>query len=303
MADSKPAVPHNFGEKYFNSKHHSNIEVTLKDGKKIKVNSMILVLNSPYFEELVEKRNLKTIEMDEFDAKVCKDFLKSLYTGKFETIDKENFRQVSKLSYTLQVGWMKEKCLQYFNWLVNAVPNNNAVEDDEFLLGEAIEAKSFDKDRQYLDALAVKKTSNHCIQDVVQTEKMLEDLTNISIDQLDFFIRLANKCNRKVENQQLCCNTHGYEYHKMEYSTVIVEKVTEHLTKLEKIDSKTRYILETLDFSGITEKFKTQRLHSNGYQDRFKMAASKLFQGLLNLKEISNDDMKMTLKHYMSLGN
>ena len=300
MADSKPAVPHNFGEKYFNSKHHSNIEIILKDGKKIKVNSMILALNSPYFEELVEKKNLKTIEMDEFDEKVCKDFLKSLYTGKFETIDKNNFRQVSKLSYTLQVGWMKDKCLQYFNGLINAAPNNNMADNDEFLLEEAVEAKSFDKDRQYLDALAAKKTSRNCIQDVVQTEKMLEDLTDISIDQLDFFIRLANKCNRKIANQQLRCNIHGSEYHRKEYSTIIVEKVTEHLTKLEKIDSKTRYILENLDFSGITQRFKTQYGNS---QDQFKMAASKLFQGLLNLKEISNDDMKMTLKHYMSLGN
>ena len=302
MANSKPAVPHNFGEKYFNSKHHSNIEIILKDGKKIKVNSMILALNSPYFEELVEKKNLKTIEMDEFDEKVCKDFLKSLYTGKFDTIDKNNFRQVSKLSYTLQVGWMKDKCLQYFNGLVN----NNAVDNDEFLLGEAIEAKSFDKDRQYLDALAVKKTNmnNHCLQDVVQTETMLNDLTALSIDQLDFFIRLANKCGRLIVNQQQYCNVHrSYEYPQKEYGTILVQKVTEHLTKLEKIDGKTRYVLETLEFSGITQKFKDQGFQYDGYQDPFKMAASKLFQGLLNLKEISNDDMKMTLKHYMSLGN
>ena len=300
MAKPTPVVPHNFGEKYVDSKHHSNIEVVLKDGKKIKVNSMIMAVNSPYLEEIIEKKNLKTIEMDEFDAAVCKRFLKSLYTGDFGTLDKDIFRHASKLSYTFQVTWIQQKCLEYFSTLMNAAPNKVSVDDDEkFLMEEAIAAKAFDKDGKYLDALAQKKTSIKCNQEILRIKKMLEDLRTLPLDQLDFFIRLANKSNRYVPNQAFTCNTHGYENIKKEYSTIIVEQVTAHLEKQEKMDAKTRYVLENLDFSGITSKFnKTQ-----GYQDIFKAAASKLFQSLLNLKEISNDDMKMTLKHYMSLGN
>ena len=300
MAKPTPVVPHNFGEKYFDSKHHSNIEVVLKDGKKIKVNSMIMAVNSPYLEEMIEKKNLKTIEMDEFDAAVCRRFLKSLYTGDFGTLDKDIFRQASKLSYTFQVTWIQQKCLEYFNTLMNAAPNKVSVDDDEkFLMEEAIAAKAFDKDGKYLNALAQKKTSIMCNQEILRIEKMLEDLRTLPLDRLDFFIRLANKSNRCVPNPRFNCKTHGNEIIQKEYSTVIVEQVTAHLEKQEKMDAKTRYVLENLDFSGITLKFITYK----GYQDIFKAAASKLFQSLLNLKEISNDDMKMTLKHYMSLGN
>ena len=300
MAKPTPVVPHNFGEKYFDSKHHSNIEVILKDGKKIKVNSMIMAVNSPYLEEIIEKKNLKTIEMDEFDAAVCKRFLKSLYTGDFGTLDKDIFRQASKLSYTFQVTWIQQKCLEYFSTLMNAAPNKVSVDDDEkFLMEEAIAAKAFDKDGKYLNALAQKKTSIMCNQEILRMAKMLGDLKTLPLDQLDFFIRLANKSIRYATNQQINCRTHSYEYIPKEYSTIIVEKVTAHLEKQEKMDAKTRYVLGNLDFSGITSKFNKNQ----GYQDSFKAAASKLFQSLLNLKEISNDDMKMTLKHYMSLGN
>ena len=300
MANNAPTVPHNFGEEFFNSKYHSNIDIVLKDGTKIKVNSMVLAVNSPYFQEMIEKKSMKTIEMDEFDAAVCKQFLRGLYTGDFRTLNKEILRQVGKLSYTFQVTWMKQKCLEYFNGLMKAQPNIS-IDDEKFLLEEATAAKVFDKDGQYLDALAQRKTSTAlCNQEILRVKTILEDLKTLPLDQLDFFIRLANKCNRMFPNQQYLCRPHGnYEYIQQEYCTVIVEQVTSHLVKIEKIDEKTRYVLEQLDFSGITAKINK----NSGYQDNFKAAASKLFQSLLNLKEISNDDMKMTLKHYMSMGN
>ena len=299
MAKNAPTVPNNFGEEFFNSKYHSNIDIILKDGTKIKVNSMVLAVNSPYFQEMIEKKSMKTIEMDEFDAAVCKQLLRGLYTGDFGTLNKEILRQVGKLSYTFQVTWMQQKCLEYFNGLMNAQPNIS-IDDEKFLLEEATAAKVFDKDGQYLDALAQRKTSTAlCNQEILSVKTILEDLKTLPLDQLDFFIRLANKCNRMFPNQINRCRTHGNEYFQQEYCTVIVEQVTSHLVKIEKIDTKTRYVLEQLDFSGITSKFNK----SSGHQDNFKAAASKLFQSLLNLKEISNDDMKMTLKQYMSMGN
>ena len=297
MAESVPVVPHDFGVKYFDSKHHSNIVIILKDGRKINVNSIILSINSPFLEEMIEKRNLNTIEMDEFDAVLCKRFLKSLYTGDLGVVDRRNFRQVSKLSYRYQVEWAKQKCLDYFNSLINT----STKENDAFLLEEAIAAKAFDKEGQYLDALAQKKTGSVCNQDILRAETMVKHLDTLHQDHLDFIIRLANKCNRIMTDQLWDCPAHGWENIQKEYSTVIVEGVTAHLGKLEKMDVKTRYVLQKLDFSGIVAKFPYREYE--GYHDSFKAASSKLFQSLLNLKEISNDDMKITLKHYMSLGN
>ena len=304
MAINSATLPYNFGETYFDSSSHCNIEIVLKDGKKIKANSIVLALNSPYFKETIENNNSKSIEMDDFDPVVSKRFVKSLYTGDFGPIDDEVFRKLSKLSYTLQVSWLKEKCLEYFKQLMNAVvPGTDSIDNEKFLLNEATAAKAFDKDGQYLDALAEKKTSTLCSQHIEAVRVLFEDFDSIPLDQIDFYIRLANKCNRLAINPQRV--SHACKIHRVneiipkEYSTLIVDKLIEHLGKLEKLDTKTRYVLKNLDFSGITAKFST--LRSQGHTDNFKLAASKLFQSLLELGDISNEDMKITLKHFMSL--
>ena len=330
MADKATTVPFNFGAKYFNSKYQSNIEILLNDGEKIKVNSVILSINSPYLEEIIENQKLKIIEMDGFDPIVCRGFFRSLYTGDLSMLDRDSFRQVSKMSYTFQVTWMKQKCLEFFNCLMTAVPNigNDGIptEDDRFLLEEAIAAKPFDEEKQYLNALVQWKSSNLCNNAVSCMGTVLEDLGSLPVDQLDFFIRVANKCERFLPESKprsrYCRNLKIKEIEK-ECSTVIVEKVTAHLLKIEKLDSRTRYVLENLDFGGITSKFKgncyypgRQDTYGGGFvpldsrpipiskiKDNFKSAATTMFQSIMNLKEISNDDMKMTLKRFMSLGN
>ena len=330
MADKATTVPFNFGLKYFNSKYQSNIVVLLKDGEKIKVNSVILSINSPYLEEIIENQKLKIIEMDGFDPIVCRGFLRSLYTGDLSMLDRDSFRQVSKMAHTFQVTWMKQKCLEFFNCLMTAVPNtgNDGIptDDDRFLLEEAIAAKPFDEEKQYLNALVRWKSSNLCNNDVSCMGTVLEDLGSLPVDQLDFFICVANKCERFLPESKprsrYCRNLKIKEIEK-ECSTVIVEKVTAHLLKIEKLDSRTRYVLENLDFGGITSKFKgncyypgRQDTYRGGFvpldsrpipiskiKDNFKSAATTMFQSIMNLKEISNDDMKMTLQRFMSLGN
>ena len=292
-------IPLKFGEKYFDSKQHSNIDIILKDESKIHANSIVLAANSPYFEGLIEKNNLESIEMDEYDADAVKMFIKSLYVGEFGIMNNAIFRQMSKLSFTFQVSWMKDVCLNFFQGLVNCVPEGGTIESDKFLLEEATAAKVYDTTGQYLDMLALKKTSKMNNQDIAKVEEMLSDLNNLPLDQLDFFIRLANNCNRVP----VSCNNQYYVHHNpyrinKEYATVIVEKFTEHLSTVDEMDSKIRYVLQNLDFSGIVSKFNK----GWGTPDDFKMAASKLFQSLLELKEISNEDMKLTLRHFMSLG-
>ena len=96
--------------------------------------------------------------MDDFDPVASKMFVKSLYTGDFGPVDKEVFEQLSKLSYTFQVSWLKKKCLEYFKQLMNAVmTGTNSIGNDKFLLKVAIAAKAFDKEGQYLDILTQKK--------------------------------------------------------------------------------------------------------------------------------------------------
>ena len=81
--------------------------------------------------------------------------------------------------------------------------------------------------------------------------------------------------------------------------------MTGHLKNLKEIDVKTRYVLMNLDFKGISSKFSQNNGPHHQYRpiDPFKTAASNFFETLLDLKEISNGDLKMTLRQHMRLGN
>ena len=333
------SVPCNFGAEYFDSDHYSNIEIILKDGSRVKANTVILAKNSPYFKELIENKSPKVIEMDEYEAIVCKSFLKSLYSGDPGILDKSNFRQVSKLSFTCEVTWMQKECHAYFRKLLSDSRNNNS-HHNKFLLEEAIAAKVYDKDCQYLDALTQQKTQAVSDQDIQAMGMMLNDMKSLPVDHLDFFIRLANKCNRIYGrsansryhyNQPVCDEEYAPDMEiyveasvvpmsysetgivcgfnsagpQREYCTVLLEKVTRHVKNLKKIDVKTRYVLMNLDFKGLSSKFSQGDGRHHQYRpiDPFKTAASNFFETLLDLKEISNEDLKMTLRQHMRLGN
>ena len=332
-------VPQTFGVEYFDSVNHSNIDIILKDGSRVRANSVVLSMNSPYFKRVIEQKRLKQIEMIEVDATVCRRFLKSLYTGVFGILDRQTFRQVSKLSFTFEVTWMQQECHAFFGKLLNDSRSNNA-DHDKFLLEEAIAAKVYDKDCQYLDALVQQKTQAVSDQDIQAMETMLNDMKSLPVDHLDFFIRLANKCNRiygwsansryhynqpeyadeftldmeiygeasvvpmSYSETGIVCgfNSAGPQ---REYCTVLLEKVTRHVKNLKKIDVKTRYVLMNLDFKGISSKFSQGDGRHHQYRpiDPFKTAASNFFETLLDLKEISNEDLRVTLRQHMRLGN
>ena len=48
-------VPANFGREYINSPVHGNLSLNLRDGSKIKTNSMIMSLNSPVINRLTSE--------------------------------------------------------------------------------------------------------------------------------------------------------------------------------------------------------------------------------------------------------
>ena len=299
------SVPYNFGVEYFDSDHYSNIEIILKDGSRVKANTVILSKNSAFFKELIENESPKVIEMDEHDAIVCRTFLESLYTGHFENLDKSNFRHVSKLSFTCKVTWMQNNCIQHFRQMMHTSHTN----DELFLMEEAIAAKEFDKECHYLNALAHQKTQNLSIQHIEFVETMLQDFGTVPRDNLDFFIRLANLCERnwnlRVNRDHVVIVTDPCDrrHQSKEYCTVIMEKVTAHIVNVGKIDVKTRDILQNVNFKSIAAKFNDRRNRNQQLVDPFRAAASNFFQSLLDLQDISNDDLKMAFRQYMSLGN
>ena len=100
---------------------------------------------------------------------------------------------------------------------------------------------------------------------------------------------------------------------------MIVEKMTEHIKRFESLDKHTRYTLKHLDFTMRPEGNSNAQSRSRGYCNyseqvkygyscadfpgrvtnrcsNFKEAVKKFFAGLMELRDISAEDLKLVLK-------
>ena len=182
-------VPHNFGIEYLDHPSHWNTEITLSDKKILKVSSIVLATNSPVLKEMIESVYLKTIDMSDFGEKACRIFVMSFYVGGIK-FTKETFGDLSKMANTFNVSWIKKECFKYFFQLISTA---GTVEDEKYLLDEAIAAKVYDKRTRYLETLAGNKAAVLTSQSLQHFEEQLENIDNMSTDHLDFLIRVANK--------------------------------------------------------------------------------------------------------------
>ena len=101
-----------------------------------------------------------------------------------------------------------------------------------------------------METLVEKKTSLFA-QSSQNFEGMLENLENLSLDHLDFLIRVANK------SHGIYVHSEKYKGYK-KYRQFIVEKVTEHIKKLEEMDEKTRYTLKHLTLTETSDGNRSQ---------------------------------------------
>lgn len=155
---------------------------------------------------------------------------------------------------------------------------------------------------------------------------MLDQLEKMSSVRLDFLIDVANKTFNQSESSK-CLIVRIY-------SDTLVVKMTEYLKRsgdnIQQLDQNCRAILENLNF-GNKEKpvnslpffDRTQRAVPQSHPKRkftmntiipnqsysgdltavniFKANATNMFQYLMDLKDLSRDDMRMVMKLFMSL--
>ena len=307
-------VPHNFGIEYLDHPSHWNTEITLSDKKTLKVSSIVLATNSPVLKEMIEGVYQKTIDMSDFGEKACRIFVMSLYVGGIQ-FTKETFGDLSKMAYTFNVSWIKEECFKYFFQLISTA---GTVEDEKYLLDEAIAAKVYDKRTRYLETLAGNKAAVLTLKSLQNFEVQLENIENMSTDQLDFLIRVANKSWENIVkgHAKSAKYRHGQP---IEYRQMIVEKMTEHIKRFESLDKHTRYTLKHLDFTMRPEgnsnaqprykvfgSYPVQEEYADSGADfpgrvtnrcrNFKEVVKKFFAGLMELRDISAEDLKLVLK-------
>ncbi|XP_063689769.1 uncharacterized protein LOC134822573 isoform X2 [Bolinopsis microptera] len=95
----KVKVPANFGREFINSPVHGNLVLNLKDGSVLRVNSVIMSLNSPVIRNITTNLCQSSLEMDDFSVEAVHCFVDAMYSGEAENMDRDNFEDVNKMAY------------------------------------------------------------------------------------------------------------------------------------------------------------------------------------------------------------
>ena len=228
-------LPLDFGIENLDCPVHGNIVVNLKDNETMRVNSMILGLHSPVFQDMFYNLGLVSIDMDDFTAENVREFFGALYSGRLE-LSKDNFREMNKISAAFKSKWLISKCTIFFYEELNRSiqvleQEHRRIEDFiwtlEWLFNESLFAKKNTKNEDLLEFVAEKFVDlpENVLEAFVRT--VLLDFNSVCLDKLHWLIRITDKD-----------------------ITIIAKVLKENLRLLEKggLDENTRYLLENIDF-------------------------------------------------------
>ena len=139
-------LPLDFGIENLDCPVHGNIVVNLKDNETMRVNSMILGLHSPVFQDMFYNLGLVSVDMDDFIAENVKDLFGALYSGRLE-LSKDNFREMNKISAAFKSKWLIPKCKIFFykefNRSIQVIEQEGLIGD----FGMAIQGKPFRQEK------------------------------------------------------------------------------------------------------------------------------------------------------------
>ena len=182
-------VPANFGKHHLKSRTHNNLELLCAEGEVKRANSMILSLNSSVIEDLIARLEITSLDMQDFAAPAVNCFVESMYSGELENCDKTNFRDLNKMGHVFDVTWFVERCLRYFDDLVNKV-TGRCYEDVLFVAEEAWFVEENLKKNDLLESV-IEKLDQMSDKKSRFLKKYAKDLSDISLDQLKMVVRIA----------------------------------------------------------------------------------------------------------------
>ena len=227
-------LPLDFGIENLDCPVHGNIVVNLKENETMRVNSMILALHSPVFQDMFYNLGLVSVDMDDFTAENVREFFRALYSGRLE-LSKDNFRNMNKIATAFKSKWLISKCTIFFyeelNQSIQVLEQENRIGDLiwtlEWLFNESLFVKKNTKNEDLLEFVAEK--FSHLTENVLQAfvGTVLLDFNSVCLDKLHWLIRITDK-----------------------HMTILAEVLKENLRLLEKggLDENTRYLLENIDF-------------------------------------------------------
>ena len=227
-------LPLDFGIENLDCPVHGNIVVNLKDNETMRVNSMILALHSPVFQDMFYNLGLVSVDMDDFTTENVREFFRALYSGRLE-LSKDNFREMNKIAVAFKSKWLISKCNIFFyeelNRSIQVLEQEDRIGDLvwtlEWLFNESLFAKKNNKNEDLLEFVAEKFVDlpENVLDAFVRS--VLLDFNSVCLDKLHWLILVANK------------------------NTVILAKVLKenfmHL-EIRGFDRNTRHLLENIDF-------------------------------------------------------
>eukprot|EP00116_Pleurobrachia_bachei_P007111 sb/3467373/ len=175
-------VPMNFGSHLLELKGLNDLQLMCRGGDIVRTSSFPLAINSLVMSDLVGKQHMKELDLEEFSRSSVQCFVESCYTGVI-AVNRDNFREINKLSAVFQVEWMVNECLKYYTDLCSEL-KTASMELGMFLWEEA--------------AYYLKERNNRSLQDALKIR--LERLSNLRLALVKEFIS-------RDPNQQEYVNT------------------------------------------------------------------------------------------------
>ncbi|XP_063689745.1 uncharacterized protein LOC134822561 isoform X3 [Bolinopsis microptera] len=184
-------VPANFGRELINSPVHGNLVLNLRDGSVLRVNSVIMSLNSPVIGNITTTLCQSSLEMDDFSVEAVHCFVDAMYSGESEMLERVNFEDVNKMAHVFGVGWFRKKCLKFFKTHVLNF-ENNFYEEILFACEIASRANFNLKQRKFV-GLFVRNMTSRNIGKRVFLRKYMSNFAELSKRQIDMSIQIAGK--------------------------------------------------------------------------------------------------------------
>ena len=273
MATTDPAataVPSDFGLRHIGVPSHGDLTFDLGVGiDKIKADSRILSLNSPVINRLTNTLGMKTLDADDFSKEAVDCFIEACYTGRVDELNRDNFRDVNKMSHAFEVGWMSENCEDYFEKLVQSFQSECNMIDVLFAVNEALYVAKALKQNHFYDIVVKSLVSFSMVDKNNFISQFLVDINSATKLQLDF-------CLAVVDDDVY----------------VVAKLLEKHLEEKGhgSLDENWRYILYSIG-SNLSSDEKTF------------VASDMLFDVLENFECCTNEDYKLLLYLYKQKSN
>ena len=222
-------LPADFGIRHLGKPVHGNLVLKLKDDVQVRVNSVIMSLNSPLIDRITTDHNESSIEVLGFSKTAVDIFVEAMYSGEVEKMDKLNFREINEMAYVFHVLWLKKYCWKFYKIVCSSALIHNKDYNHSGLLyavEEAIYVSQTQNNRHFIDHLT-DRLSTMVNYKKLFLERYIMGLKNMNESQMDFVVSVTGL-----------------------HVDIIVTGLKKYFSKNgNSIDNNTRYLLKAFLFS------------------------------------------------------